>query len=216
MFINVYWSQNNYICQAMQQGYLQYFLLAFTAVSILLSSCGNREDSLVEDVEVTQNFNNRFGDTSVQLPKLSSAAETEVIGWSVFEDFQNEMNTLNGSTLEELRTKSERLKLHTDSLGKKIPEVLATQPINSRLLVVDARVNLLDQEINKTRVDSLSIEEQLKELTMATVNFYLQINEKLQKDNIDKEREEDEKKELEKQKRFLDSVYQAELKDKEN
>jgi hypothetical protein len=200
----------------MQQGFLQYFLLVFTAVSILLSSCGNREDNPVEDVEAPQNFTNRFGDSSVKLPPLSSAAETEVVSWSVFEDFQNEMNTLNGSTLAELRVKSDRLKRHTDSLGKKIPEVLATQPINSRLLVVDARVNLLDQEINKTRVDSLSIEKQLSELTTATINFYLQINEKLQKDNIDKEREEDEKKELEKQKRFLDSVYQAELKDSEN
>jgi thymidylate kinase len=74
----------------------------------------------------------------------------------------------------------------------------------------------LDQEINRTRIDSLTIEEQLKELTTATVNFYLQINEKLQKDRIDKDREDDEKKELEKQKRFLDSVHQAELEDKEN
>ncbi len=200
----------------MQQGFLQYFLLAFSAVSILLSSCGNREDNSVEDVEASQNFTNRFGDSSVQLPKLSSAAEAEVTNWSVFEDFQNEMNTLNGSTLAELRVKLERLKLHTDSLGKKIPEILTTQPITSRLLVVDSRVNLLDQEISKTRIDSLSIEGQIKELTTATVNFYLQINEKLQKDGIDKEREEDEKKELEKQKRFLDSVHQAELNDKVN
>ncbi|MBT8262202.1 MAG: hypothetical protein KJO05_05235 [Bacteroidia bacterium] len=193
-----------------------YLLSAFLIFSLLFSSCGKSEEKPAELFEEAQDFSNGFGDKTMLFPKLISAAETEVSSWSVFEDFQNEMKTLNGSTLAELRVKSERLRLHTDSLRKKIPEALATQPIKSRLLVVDSRVNLLDQEINKSPIDSLTLEEHLRELTTATVNFYLQINEKLQKDKIDQEREEDEKKELEKQKRFLDSVYQAELKDQEN
>jgi len=200
----------------MQAGNVKYVLSAFLAVSLLLTSCGEPEEEPVKIVTEAQDFSKIYGNSSIKFPKLISEAETEVSGWSVFQDFQREINSLNGATLAELRVSTERLKQHTDSLGEKIPEVLATQPISSRLLVVNSRVNLLDQEINKSRIDSLSIEEKLEELTTATINFYLQINEKLQKDRIDEEREEDEKKELEKQKRFLDSVYQAELKDQEN
>jgi hypothetical protein len=75
-------------------------------------------------------------------------------------------------------------------------------------------VNLLNQQVHKSKVDSAAIAIQLEELTFATINLFLQINEKLQKDAIDLQRIDDEKKELEKQKRFLDSVYLAERNDK--
>lgn len=193
------------------------FLLIISTVTLSLClSCGTSEENSIEDDLVVQDVNNQYGDTSVAFPKLSPEAESEISNWSVFDDFQNEMNSLNGSTISEIRNKTERLKLFTDSLSKKIPETLATQPITSRLLVVRSRVYLLDQEAKKSRVDSLSIEEHLKELTSASLNFYRQIDEKFHKARIDQEREDDEKKELEKQKRFLDSVYQAELRDQQN
>mgnify|MGYP000654267280 CR=1 FL=1 len=193
------------------------FLLIISTVTLSLClSCGTSGENSIEDDLIVQDVNNQYGDTTVAFPKLSPEAEAEISNWSVFDDFQNEMNSLNGSTISEIRNKTERLKLFTDSLSKKIPETLATQPITSRLLVVRSRVYLLDQEAKKSRVDSLSIEEHLKELTSASINFYRQIDEKFHKARIDQEREDDEKKELEKQKRFLDSVYQAELRDQQN
>jgi len=45
-------------------------------------------------------------------------------------------------------------------------------------------------------------------------NLIVQINEKFQKDAIDLQRVTNEKQELEKQQRFLDSVFQIELQDK--
>lgn len=193
------------------------FLLIISTVTLSLClSCGTSGENSNEDDLFVQDVNNQYGDTTVAFPKLSPEAEAEISNWSVFDDFQNEMNSLNGSTISEIRNKTERLKLFTDSLSKKIPETLSTQPITSRLLVVRSRVYLLDQEAKKSRVDSLSIEEHLKELTSASINFYRQIDEKFHKARIDQEREDDEKKELEKQKRFLDSVYQAELHDQQN
>lgn len=182
----------------------------------LFVSCGSSEEDPVEDSLIAQNVNNRYGDTNITFPKLSPEAEAEISNWSVFDDFQREMKSLNGATISEIRNKTERLKLFTDSLSKKIPVPLATQPITSRLLVVKSRVYLLDQAANKAKVDSLSLEEHLKELTSASINFYRQIDEKFHKARIDQEREDDEKNELEKQKRFLDSVYQAELRDQQN
>lgn len=156
----------------------------------------------------------RFGNSAYQFPKLTAEAMAKVENWSVFDDFQTELQRINGSTVSELKTRTERLRLHTDSLSKKIPNELYTNPITSRLLVLRSRISLLSQELNKGSIDSLAVSNQMTEFNAAATNFLLQINEKLQKDEIDLQRVDDEKKELEKQKRFLDSVYQAERRDK--
>ena len=57
------------------------------------------------------------------------------------------------------------------------------------------------------------IEANIEEANNAIENLIVQLNEKFQKDGIDLQRIDNEKKELEKQKKFLDSVYRAELKD---
>jgi len=82
--------------------------------------------------------------------------------------------------------------------------------------VVTTEARLLRQQANKGRTDSTEIALQIANLEEAASEFYFHIDEKLQKDAIDMQRIEDEKKELEKQKRFLDSVYQAELEDQSN
>jgi hypothetical protein len=51
-------------------------------------------------------------------------------------------------------------------------------------------------------------------MNIAVKNLIIQINEKFQKDAIDLQRIENEKKEIEKQKQLLDSVYQIELQNK--
>jgi len=77
-------------------------------------------------------------------------------------------------------------------------------------------VYLLNQELNKSRPDSVKIQLNIAELNTSYTNLIIQINEKFEKDAIDLQRVDDEKKELKKQKRFLDSVYQAELQDQSN
>ena len=51
------------------------------------------------------------------------------------------------------------------------------------------------------------------QMNQATISLINQINEKFQKDRIDAQRRDDELKELEKQKRFVDSVELLELAD---
>lgn len=192
-------------------------LLFILSLFILLNySCGNSTDETSSEALAEENPGMRFGNENFQLPKLTAAAQDEVSNWSVFDDFQKEISTINGRTVDELKSKTERLILHTDSLSKKTPEILTTQPILARLIVVNSRVHLLQQEVSKGKRDSAGIANQLHELNLAAANFMIQINEKLQKDAIDLQRVDDEKKELEKQKRFLDSVYQAEREDMKN
>ena len=105
---------------------------------------------------------------------------------------------------------------HLDSLSKNIPDTLFNQAILSRVIVVKTRINLLHQELKKSKIDSIQLQNYMNEMNASVSNLIIQINEKFQKDAIDLKRVEDEKKELENQKRFLDSVYQIELQDKKN
>lgn len=180
------------------------------------SSCDNSETNTVEEVVPVQELTRTYGETTTELPRLMNGAEGVVTNWPVFDELSNALESIKGATASEIKAKTERLILFTDSLAKTIPDTLDSKPIRSRLLIVDTRVQLLDQEVRKSRPDTAIIESCVRELNMAGSNFINQINEKLAKDRINQERREDEEKELEKQQRFLDSVYQSELEDQNN
>jgi len=181
-----------------------------------LTSCGNDPQKNIEvetsEVQETQ----KYGVADFEFPKLDNNSKIQVSQWAVFEDFDNEIRTVNGRTKEVLKNKSIRLVTHMDSLSKKIPDTLSSRAIKSRLLVVKTRVHLLDQELNKSKPDSTMLQGHISELNTSYSHLIEQINEKFEKDAIDLQRLDDEKEELEKQKRFLDSVYKAELQDQNN
>ena len=182
---------------------------------IIWISCGRSSS----EKDVSQNAIHdtvRFGINKYTFPQLSKNAKEQIENWSVYDDFYSEASTLNDIGLEELRIKTDKLLAHTDSLSKKIPDTLFTNAIYSRLTVVKTRVKLLKQEANKGIVDRAKVEINIIETNTAVKNLIVQLNEKFQKDGIDLQRIENEKKELEKQKKFLDSVHGAELKDQKN
>lgn len=191
-------------------------ILIFTVLSLFLCfgsySCG--DSSTKEETSVQVDNTIHYGEKGVEFPKLSEKTKIQLAQWAVFDDFEMEATTISGSTIEELKVKTERLIAHSDSLAKKIPDTLNTKLVASRLLVVGTRSQLLHQEVHRARLDSAKIVNHINEFNFAVMNFLQQLNEKFQKDAIDEQRKDDEKKELEKQKRFLDSVYQEELKDK--
>ena len=192
-------------------------ILIFTVLSLFLCfgiySCGD-PSSETEQTTLQVDTTIRYGQKGIEFPKLSEKTKFQLAQWAVFDDFEMEAITISGSTIEALKVKTERLIIHTDSLAKKIPDTLNTNLVVSRLMVVGTRTKLLHQEVHRARLDSAKIVNHIEEFNNALVNFLRQLNEKFQKDAIDEQRKDDEKKELEKQKRFLDSVYQVELEDK--
>lgn len=146
-------------------------------------------------------------------PEFNAATGELLLSWPAFQDFQREAEELNDNTLTELKSRTRRLITYSDSIIRSIPDSLNTQSVYARLLVVNNNVRLFHQELNKDQLDSATVAANLEDLLLATSNFYQQINQKLLKDAIDMQREEDEKNELEQQKQFLDSVLQEELKD---
>jgi len=179
----------------------------------ILISCGDSSDVTSEE-EIAQESTDLYGDTTFTFPKLSPAATGKLSQWPFFDDFETEVRSLNGVTIEKLRRTTERLGDITDSLQVKIPDSLNTRPIFSRLMIVNTRIKLLDQLAQRRNWDSIQLQMYLNETNKSVAHFYKQINEKYLKDGIDSQRKEDEQQELEKQKRFRDSVFQLEIQDK--
>jgi len=168
--------------------------------SLLIFACGKSSEEAKKKLS-TQNYNlSTYGDTLFIVPSLPDNVRAEVIQWGAFEDFEEQAKTINGITLEMLKNKSNRMVSHIDSIMKKIPDTLNTPIIYSRLLVVKTRTHLLNQEARKVHLDSISLEKKLIDLNISVKNLFVQINEKLEKDQIDLQRNNNEKIEIESQK----------------
>jgi len=192
------------------------FYICFLILNFGIVSCGDSNEKSQTKKQTINNNSTLFGNQKFVFPELSEKSKIYVSNWAVYDDFEKEVKTLNGNTIEVLLNKSELLVSHLDSLSKNIPDTLFNQAILSRVIVVKTRINLLHQELKKSKIDSIQLQNHMNEMNASVSNLIIQINEKFQKDAIDLKRVEDEKKELENQKRFLDSVYQIELQDKKN
>jgi len=196
---------------------MKYFFFLLSIIFILnftLLSCENKAEKQ-EPAQSSQPINTSlYGNTNFVFPELSENTKIEVSHWGAFGDFETEAKKLNGNTIENIQLKTKQLVHHLDSLSKSIPDTLNTKAIYSRVMVVKTRVNLLDQEVKKAHIDSIKLQDSFNEMNVAVKNLLVQINEKFQKDNIDLQRIDNEKQELENQKRFLDSIHQVELLDK--
>jgi hypothetical protein len=191
-------------------------LFTILLLSFTLISCGNSSEEPKNLLPTKQLTTDLYGNTNFVFPELTDEAKIEVSHWGAYEDFDTEVKSINGNNVEELQIRTSQLVSHIDSLTKKIPDTLNTHAISSRVIVVKTRSELLAQEVNKSRIDSLQLQNYFDEMNTSVKNLIVQINEKFQKDAIDLQRITNEKQELEKQKRFIDSVYQIELQDKKS
>jgi len=188
-----------------------FIMMALTA----LVSCGETTADKPEELP-EQDTSIHYGKTNYALPVLSQKAKEQTVKWSVFEDFENEMRLINNANIETLLNSTERLVKYTDSLTKTVPDGLNDKAIISRMIVAKTKAGMLHQEIRLSRLDSTGIEQSIADLNTATHNLIVRMNEKFTKASIDEDRRENEEAELKKQQKFLDSVYQVELRDKNN
>ena len=172
-------------------------------VSIILTSCGNNSEEKNEIIILLPLKTNTslYGNVNFNFPSLTENAKTEIMHWGAFEDFETQAISINGNSIEDVKIKSKLLISQLDSLTKKIPDTLYTKSIYSRVIVVKTRANLLSQEVNKAHFDSVRLQSYFYEMNMSVKNLITQINEKFQKDAIDFQRIDNEKQELEIQKK---------------
>ena len=185
-------------------------LLVFTF--IVLFSCGETSQETQDNVPQHKDTL-QYGLTQYSFSKPTSPMEEVLENWAFYQDFDEAATTLYHLNLEQLQDKTNSLIAHTDSLMSKVPDTLNTLAIKSRLGIIKTRAELLRLESKKGKKDSEKIEDYIEETNLAVNNFFVQIQEKLQKDGFDLQQIENEKKELEKQKRYLDSIQKLELQD---
>lgn len=190
--------------------FMKYKLLLIGCLSLVFS-CGNSSEENV--LEPQSNSSMIFGEKNYRVPELSALAKEQAIQWGVLEDMLSQAQTINGSTHEDLLNHSERLQQYSDSLIKSVPQALDTDPIKSRLIVLNTRSRVLYQTSHQALIDSTDIQNAVTEMNAAVNNLIVQLNEKFQKEKIDLQRKGDEEMELQQQKRYKDSIMELELKD---
>jgi hypothetical protein len=151
-----------------------------------------------------------MGIVNLKLPQLIASAQPIVNDWSIFDDTESELIALNSLPLADVRPRMERLITFSDSLAKTVPDTLLVQPIESRLLIVKTRIRLLNQAVKSARPNKEKIKTNFEGVNDSWKFLKIQINEKLLKDAIDRQRKDDEKAELEKQRAKLDSIVLSE------
>ena len=129
-----------------------------------------------------------FGVAPFEFPYLSSEAQEVIADWPVFKDFRRISLNLQKVTIEDLKFRSKNLLTQTDSLAASLPKVLDTPILSARLLVVQTRLNLLHMETKKGTPQVDALERHLTDLRLSIAEFVLHINEKLEKDALDRNR----------------------------
>ncbi len=188
------------------------FIIPLLMVVGFAISCGNTSEDNTNKAP-TNDASVIFGTTNYSFPQLSAPAKKQAESWTVLEDFLAEAKNANGTNYQDLRNRAEHLQEFADSLYKKIPDTLNTKPINSRLLVLKTRSELLFQASHQATIDSAKVQQSLDQMNTAVKNLIIQLNEKFQKDNIDFQRKDDEDRERKKQQRTKDSIINLELQD---
>ena len=150
-----------------------------------------------------------FGQADAMLPDFSESSENYISQWPVFDDLITEVLAINQASLKTIQQRSNLLVSRMDSLTRKIPDTLNTQPIYSRVIVTKTRAAIVKQEANKDRLDTLAMQQAIVQMNLATANLIIQINEKFEKDTQDNNVKNNELKEKQMLKKRLDSVYKS-------
>ena len=152
---------------------------------MVVLSCTENRHSTSQTTPVQISDTLLFGWQDAKLPEFSESSENYISQWPVFEDLMTEVLAINQASLKTIQQRSHSLVSRMDSLAKNIPDTLNTQPIYARIVVTKTRAALVKQIANRSRLDSLAIEQAISQMNLATANLIIQINEKFEKDTQD-------------------------------
>jgi hypothetical protein len=162
-------------------------LLYFSGICIffVVLSCKDNlsEDSKTNTKQITDI--KLFGNPDAVLPDFSQSSENYISQWPVFDDLITEVLAINQASLKTIQQRSNILVSRMDSLTKNIPDTLNTQPIYARVIVTKTRAAIVKQVANKSRLDTLAMQQAISQMNLATANLIIQINEKFEKDTQD-------------------------------
>ncbi len=172
------------------------FKIYFFSALFLLVACNTSNESSEDDTQ-TQ--------SEAQLPEitvrdiealkyddyvLSDASSQATSNWQKFQELSSQVEFLKKADLSFFKSEKQTLLSLMTDLKNEIPEVINTNPVSSRILVLETKLLKLQ---NSLTISNISKEEKLQDimdLLIAFSNLNLHINKKLEFDANDVERPE--------------------------
>ncbi|WP_299113984.1 hypothetical protein [uncultured Winogradskyella sp.] len=118
---------------------------------------------------------------------LSEDAKKEVAQWTRFQELSTQISFLKKADVTFFTAEKDTLKVFLDSLKVSLPENINTNPINSRISVLETKLLKLNNDLT---LDNYSVDNKLgsiRDLLIANSNLIFGINKKLEFDKRDKE-----------------------------
>jgi len=161
--------------------------LYFSGICIFLVVLSCKDNQPADSTTNTKQITDikLFGNPDAMLPDFSQSSENYISQWPVFDDLITEVLAINQASLKTIQQRSNILVSRMDSLTKNIPDTLNTQPIYARVIVTKTRAAIVKQVANKSRLDTLAMQQAISQMNLATANLIIQINEKFEKDTQD-------------------------------
>lgn len=139
-------------------------------------TAGSGNEQKIEiSTKAIENF--KFDDYS-----LSQDAEDIVSKWNQYQELSTQISFLRRADLTFFTSEKDTLKVFLDSMRMNIPEAINTNPINSRLSVLETKMLKLNNDL---ALGNYSVDNKLKsikELLVANSDLIYLINKKLEYD----------------------------------
>jgi hypothetical protein len=150
------------------------------AFLFLLISCESKKQPDLP--EVAQGIDTiELPKKNIELPPLSQEAQQAVSGWQSYMELERDLKRINRGSFNDIEMETERLSTISDSLMNDAPEILMTPSITSRMRGLSNRIKLLDELVNRRRIDSATVAESIEETNNAFKNLVVQINERFER-----------------------------------
>lgn len=162
-------------------------------ICVLLASCpdsGKSPDALELEATSQENEITRQSIEAIDYDDyvLSSDTSEKVSNWKEFLELTTQISYLKNADLSYFSGDKQTIASLMSDLKNNMPEVLNTNPINSRITVVETKILKLH---NNLTLDNIGVKvkiQSIKEVLVAISNLNIQMNKKLEFDSNDVER----------------------------
>lgn len=159
---------------------------------LILTSCGDNKNT-VDDVQETENSNEKRVITANAIKKfkykdyvLSPNAEKAVANWEKYQELAIQINYLKKADLSFFTGEKELLKKFIDEFKLAIPENFKTNPITSRIAIIETSLLRLNENLTIDNIEDDLKLQSVKEVIVAFSNLNYQLNKKLERDKYEK------------------------------
>jgi len=167
-------------------------LVLFNLVFIMLLSCSGDQQT-TPDTETSEKDDTAFKITAEIIEKfdyadyaLSTDGENAVKEWEKYQELAIQVGYLKKGDLSFFNGDNKLLKKFIETFKIELPDALRTNPIESRVIIVETALLRLNENLTLDNIDKRLKLESVKEVVVAFSNLNFLINKKLIRDKGEK------------------------------